>query len=88
MRTFLRSRAEATYTESSVAQPAFENAGARAASSTTDAVSVLLAPEEIVGERVFHKTAHTWLRDWRALHGNGGEAPTNGCEEDWTSRSG
>ena len=59
----------------SAAQPAFENAGARVASSTTVAVPVLLAPKEIVGERVSHKTAHTWLRNWRALHGNGGEAP-------------
>ena len=65
----------------SVAQPAFEDAGARVASSTTVAVPVLVAPKEIVGERVFQKTAHTWLRNRRALHGNGGEAPIIGWEE-------
>ena len=71
----------------SVAQSAFENAGARVASSTSIAVPVLLAPKEIVGERVSHKTADTWLRNWRALHGNGGEAPIIGWEEDWTLSS-
>ena len=39
----------------SVAQPAFENAGARVASSTTVLVPVLLAPNEIVGERYLAK---------------------------------
>ena len=56
----------------SVAQPALE---------------VALAPNQVVGQKVTHRTAHSWLRKWRDVHGHGKGGEITKWEEDWTGQA-
>lgn len=52
------------------------------------ALPVVLAPKQVVGDKVAHKTAHKWLHRWRDDHGHGKGGEITKWEEDWTGQAG
>ena len=52
------------------------------------ALRVVLAPKEMVGEKLAHKVAHKWLHKRRHDHGHGKGGEITKWEEDWTDQPG